>query len=75
MNESEEKVDRSKIDTIEELIYRYIEDIKQNNYKFSIEHFKCIHNNSLSDEELLQSKITNMLNFIIHYLKKELNFQ
>jgi hypothetical protein len=63
-----------KIDSIEELIFRYIEEIKQANYKFTIEHYKQISLCNLTDEELLQSKITNMLSFIIHSLKKELNF-
>lgn len=61
-------MDRSKIESIEETIYRYIEEIKQGSYKFSIEHYKAIALCNLTDEELLQSKLTNMLSYIISSL-------
>ena len=62
-------MDRSKIESIEETIYRYIEEIKQSTYKFNLEHYKAITLCNLTDEELLQSKLTNMLSYIISTLK------
>jgi hypothetical protein len=67
--ESEERVDRVKIDTIEESLLRVIEQIKQG-ARYCLDPFRELISQTLSGEELLQSKITNMLSYIIHSRKE-----
>lgn len=68
--ESEERVDRAKIDSIEESLLRVIDQIKQGS-RYSLDQFRELSTQTLSGEELLQSKITNMLSYIIHNTRKE----
>ena len=68
LNEGEEKVDRQKIESIEKTLQRYIDQIKQGSFKFSQDAFHSLE--ELTGEELLNSKITNRVNFILNHLKK-----
>ena len=61
--ESEERVDRNKVGSVEDLLLVIVEKIKASSYTFSQQDFTGLE--ALNGDELLIGKITNVLNFII----------
>ena len=68
LNESEEKVDRSKIELIEKTLQRAVEEVKGGRLTVSREVLEEAA--ELTGEELLHSKITNKLSFILGQVRK-----